>query len=236
MALTQHLMEFPASRETVTEDGRVIPRLLEFVQSRDARLSGFSRECLALCGHVKRPTGDGIRILAIDGGGTRGMVALEVLSELERRSNGKKIHELFDIIVGVSTGSIIASLLGAKRRTIDEAKDIYKTISRQLFNSGWVQRSVGAVWSGHQYDTDLWIKTLKSQLGEDFTLLQTARDESTPRICVLSCIVNAPSLQPFIFRNYDYPPGSLSHYRGSTRYKLWEAVQASTAAPYYFRE
>ena len=53
-----------------------------------------------------------------------GVIALEVLRRLERQT-GHLIHELFDIMVGVSTGSIITSLLGIKKLTVDEVDDIY---------------------------------------------------------------------------------------------------------------
>jgi len=43
-------------------------------------------------------------------------------------------------------------------------------------------------------------------------------------------------LQPYVFRNYEHPAGRDSHYRGGTKYKLWEALQASSAAPMYFEE
>ncbi len=52
----------------------------------------------------------GSRILFLDGGGVRGLVQMTVLREIERRT-GKKIVELFDWIVGTSTGGIIALAL-----------------------------------------------------------------------------------------------------------------------------
>ena len=41
------------------------------------------------------------RILSIDGGGIRGILPAMVLSEIEKRT-GKKIFQLFDLIVGTS--------------------------------------------------------------------------------------------------------------------------------------
>ena len=74
-------------------------------------------EALALMGHHDPPSGAGIRILTIDGGGMRGMVALEMLKAIEQKT-GKRIYQLFDLICGVSTGSIIASFLGFHRYPI----------------------------------------------------------------------------------------------------------------------
>lgn len=49
----------------------------------------------------------GSRVLCLDGGGMKGLVQLEILSQLEVKT-GRKITELFDWIVGTSTGGIIA--------------------------------------------------------------------------------------------------------------------------------
>ena len=54
------------------------------------------------------------RILSIDGGGLRGIVPLLILSEIEKRT-GKKIHELFDMLIGTSTGGLIVSCLTLRK-------------------------------------------------------------------------------------------------------------------------
>jgi hypothetical protein len=54
---------------------------------------------------------DRVRILALDGGGIRGLITLEVLKEIEERTR-KPIAELFDVVAGSSTGAIIASQIG----------------------------------------------------------------------------------------------------------------------------
>ena len=45
-------------------------------------------------------------VLFLDGGGIRGLVQIEVLMQLEEQT-GTRIVELFDWIVGTSTGGII---------------------------------------------------------------------------------------------------------------------------------
>ena len=52
----------------------------------------------------------GSRILFLDGGGMKGLVQIEILSQLEEQT-GRRITELFDWIVGASTGAIIALAL-----------------------------------------------------------------------------------------------------------------------------
>ena len=40
----------------------------------------------------------------------------------------------------------------------------------------------------------------------------------------------------FLFRNYHLPSYSHSHYDGTCKYKVWQAVRASSAAPGYYED
>lgn len=74
----------------------------------------------------------GIRVLSIDGGGTRGYVVLAMLAVLERIT-GKKISEMFDLIVGTSTGGMIASLVAWSPISMEEAKPYYRILCKTIF-------------------------------------------------------------------------------------------------------
>ncbi len=50
---------------------------------------------------------NGDRILCLDGGGIKGLVQIEILMQLEE-ATGKRVTELFDWIVGTSTGGVLA--------------------------------------------------------------------------------------------------------------------------------
>ena len=52
----------------------------------------------------------GNSILFLDGGGVRGLASIEILMDIEERA-GQRIIDLFDWIVGTSTGGIIALAL-----------------------------------------------------------------------------------------------------------------------------
>lgn len=67
-------------------------------------------------------------------------------------------------------------------------------------------------------------------------LLEICGRWQTPKLSIVSCTVNTPTLQPYIFRTYGHPIGSDSSYRGGCNHKVWEALQASAAAPGYFQE
>lgn len=53
-------------------------------------------------------TKPGCRVLFLDGGGVRGLILVEMLMEIERRT-GRKITELFDWFVGTSIGSVVVA-------------------------------------------------------------------------------------------------------------------------------
>ncbi|KAL4720812.1 hypothetical protein ACJJTC_016445 [Scirpophaga incertulas] len=61
--------------------------------------------------------------LALDGGGVRGLVAVTLLQRLQDAAR-RPVHELFDLIVGVSTGAIIAAILGSGRDLARGQRDV----------------------------------------------------------------------------------------------------------------
>jgi uncharacterized protein len=63
------------------------------------------------------------RILSLDGGGAKGFYTLGVLKELEAKFG--PLHELFDLIYGTSTGSIIGTMLSLGR-SVDEIIACYR--------------------------------------------------------------------------------------------------------------
>lgn len=69
--------------------------------------------------------GRGVRILCMDGGGMKGLATLRMLRHIEKCS-GKRIHELFDLICGTSTGGILAASLALQQFTLDDCEDIYR--------------------------------------------------------------------------------------------------------------
>jgi patatin-like phospholipase/acyl hydrolase len=81
---------------------------------------------------------DFLKVLAIDGGGIRGIIPALVLSELERRTH-RPVAELFDLVAGTSTGGIIAlgvSMPGERGEPVSRAAhiiDIYEKAGTGIF-------------------------------------------------------------------------------------------------------
>jgi len=158
------------------------------------------------------------------------------LRQIEKLT-GKRIHQLFDLICGVSTGSIIGMLLGALQTPIDECEQYYHRFSSHLFKSDFFRGAGRLIWSHAYYDTAVWEKILK-EIYSETDLIETSQKKDCPRILAISTIMNKPSIEAFLFRNYELPVSTrtLSQYEGSSKYKIWEAVRASAAAPGFFEE
>lgn len=70
----------------------------------------------------KTPGQRGLRILSLDGGGSRGMVAVTAVRDLmEKIGNGAEVADCFDIVCGTSTGGIISFLTAIRQETCAEA-------------------------------------------------------------------------------------------------------------------
>ena len=81
-----------------------------------------------------------MRVLAIDGGGIRGLIPALVLAELERRA-GRRTFELFDLIAGTSTGGIVACALCAPEALpASELVRLYEEEGPEIFDRSLFQR------------------------------------------------------------------------------------------------
>ncbi|XP_075600432.1 calcium-independent phospholipase A2-gamma isoform X2 [Balearica regulorum gibbericeps] len=232
--LTYHLLEFPESRGVAIKE-KLIPCLLRLRQANDESLQAAVRETLAIIGYTDPVKGWGVRVLAIDGGGTRGLVALQTLRKLEELT-GKPVHQLFDYICGVSTGAILAFMLGLFHIPLDDCEELYRKLGSDVFKQNVIVGTVKMGWSHAFYDSDIWEKMLKEKMGSNL-MIETARNSKCPKVAAVSTIVNRGTpLKAFVFRNYNHFPGVKSHYIGGCQYKLWQAIRASSAAPGYFQE
>jgi predicted acylesterase/phospholipase RssA len=200
----------------------------------------------------------GVRILSLDGGGMKGLATIRLLRQIETLS-GKPVRELFDLIVGTSTGALLTVALTVKNMSLDECEAVYKELGAKVFkkpvhssenDESWVNafyrsfhmrtEHVRAVVVGCKHDTETYEQILKEKCAippigsySVETLIDTCSLEA-PKIALVSTITSVCPAQPFIFRNYEYSSGLETVNRfGSCNHAIWEAVRASSAATYY---
>jgi uncharacterized protein len=174
------------------------------------------------------------RILALDGGGLRGILSLGLLQAIEnilreRHHAGDdfRLCHYFDLIAGTSTGAIIAATLALGWK-VEEIRSRYMMLGERVFTRSLLRQGVLRA----KYDEDTLIAELKKVYGAKTTLggpeLQTGLLVMTKRIDTGSPwpISNNPRGVYFAAR----PNGVL----GDGAYPLWQVVRASTAAPAYF--
>ncbi|XP_042229345.1 calcium-independent phospholipase A2-gamma-like, partial [Homarus americanus] len=232
--LRNHLRQYPQAKGVAVKRGG-IQRLLKIVErTTNESVKCEAREALALLGYTSPVKAHGIRLLTIDGGGVRGLVALEVLRKIEQEA-GHPIHELFDYICGVSTGAILAVMMGVHRFSLDECETMYRELSTQIFTQTTFKGATSLFMRNSYYDSNSWTEILKEHMGAK-SLIETARDADGPKLCLVATSANTNRIQAYLFRNYNLPYRVTSHYQGTSLPLIWEAVRASAAAPGYFSE
>lgn len=171
------------------------------------------------------------RILALDGGGIRGVITLGVLQALEdelRNACGGddsfRLSQFFDLIGGTSTGAIIATGL-ARGMSVDQIEKFYRSFGTTAF----ARRKLWQRWQSLYGDGGL-AKTLRDTFGEDTTL----RPEHLE--CLLVVVTrNATTDSAWpISSNPDAKYNALTRSDCNLNIPLWKLVRASTAAPVFF--
>ncbi|KAH8703381.1 hypothetical protein BGW36DRAFT_457672 [Talaromyces proteolyticus] len=82
-----------------------------------------------------KPTGAGARILAIDGGGVRGVISARILQFLENEIGLQlPLHHFFDVIIGTSSGGILSLALGANLWDADTCVNKFRSLASVSFS------------------------------------------------------------------------------------------------------
>ena len=86
------------------------------------------------------------RILALDGGGLRGILSLGFLQKIEnvlgkRHGDGDdfRLCDYFDLMAGTSTGAIIATLLAMGWR-VEEIRNMYMQLGERVFEASLLRK------------------------------------------------------------------------------------------------
>lgn len=223
------VIEYP---QTIELFRNKVGEFLDLAKDQDETLSGKARQTLALIGHAEPPNSPGIRVLSIDGGGTRGLVSMEILRHIEKATN-KRIHELFDLICGVSSGAILTMALGSGRFSVDQCETFYREMSENIFKTDFWSSTPRLLWTHAYYDASIFEQTLRKAF-KNTSLMNLASEANRPKLVAVS--VNAHTVQPFLFRTYTQNPAIGNSFDGTCKAEVWQAIRASSAAPGYFQE
>lgn len=157
---------------------------------------------------------------------------MEISRHIEKATN-KKIHELFDLICGVSSGAILTMALGSGRYTVDQCETFYREMSENIFKTDFWSSTPRLLWSHAYYDAEIFEQTLRKTF-KNTSLMHLASDSNKPKLVAVS--VNAHTVQPFLFRTYQLNPQLGNTFDGTCKAEVWQAIRASSAAPGYFQE
>ena len=170
------------------------------------------------------------KLLAIDGGGIRGVLSLQILGRIEEllinesKRADYRLADYFDYVAGTSTGGIIAAGI-ALGMSVAEILDFYVRNGPAMFDKASIFQRLQ-----YKYDSEPLAQQLKSVFGEDTTLGAKELE------CLLLLVMrNATTDSPWPLSNNPFAKYSdPAHPACNTKLPLWQLVRASTAAPTYF--
>lgn len=158
-------------------------------------------------------------VLALSGGGYRGLYTATVLAELER-AMGAPLARHFDLLCGTSAGGMLALGLAAEAPAAD-LKRLFEEQGKQIFgHTGWLRRMVG-FWVGAKYQAAGLEAVLADQFGE--------KTIGELRHRVLVPTVNCATGRGQFFKTPHHPKFEFDH-----QMKVVDVARATTAAPAYF--
>jgi len=171
------------------------------------------------------------KLLAVHGGGIRGVLSLEILATIESTLRSELdagddfvLSDYFDYVAGTSTGAIIAAGL-ARGMTVRALLDLYTRHGEEMFDRASILRQYR-----YRYDSQRLQALLQRTLGGDVTL-----GDRRLRTLLMMVLRNATTDSPWPLSNN--PGGrfnSPDRSDNNLNLPLWQLVRASTAAPVYF--
>lgn len=165
------------------------------------------------------------RVLAMCGGGVRGLYSITLLSKWERRladktgQNDLNIASYFDLLAGTSIGGILALGL-ASGKNARYLAELLNTHRKEIFPKKREWFGLPLLWAAKYEATPL-----KDLLEQEFGL--RTMGELTSR-CIIPA-VNISTGQPLMFKT-----GHLDEYVRDPLVKVSDVALATSAAPTYF--
>lgn len=181
------------------------------------------------------------KILALDGGGIRGMITVEVLAEIENllrqklgRGDDFVLADYFDFVAGTSTGAIIAACISIGMK-VSDIRTFYIESGEEMFDKAFLLKRFR-----HKYED----KKLAAKMKEVFnkgTTQDTTLGSDRLKTVLMMVMRNATTDSPWPVSNNPFAKyNQRVRDDGSPRddcnldLPLWQLVRASTAAPVYF--
>ena len=174
------------------------------------------------------------RVLALDGGGVKGIVSIAFLEKMETllrersgRGNDFRLCDYFDLVGGTSTGSLLATLI-ALGYPVADIKKMYLEWAPAIFRAPWFGFSLlGPRFSSRglkkRARAVLKDRTLETaDLKTGFAIIAKRVDTGSPWV-----LSNNP-------RSAYWNDPDDRHFLGNRNYRLADLVCASAAAPSYF--
>jgi patatin-like phospholipase/acyl hydrolase len=163
------------------------------------------------------------RLLAIDGGGVRGIIPALALAALER-STGRPARDSFDFLAGTSTGAVIVGALAAGIPA-ERIASLYRRRGPELFRQIPVLSPLRRIVTGTLYD----VARLRAMIGEELGEQAGWRVNDVPNDIMLTA-KGLDDGHPWYFVK-DRPETDNDR---TGDLLLTDCVTASAAAPTYF--
>jgi patatin-like phospholipase/acyl hydrolase len=174
------------------------------------------------------------RILALDGGGVRGVFAIEILAQIEKlyREKFKQpdavLADYFDFVGGTSTGAIIATCV-SWGMPMERIRQFYQEKARQIFaEAAWYLR-----WK-HRFLAHNITNLLREQFANEDgseALLDTPRLKTV----LLAAMQNVSTGSAWPVTNNPFAKyNGADNPESNLKIPVWKLVRASTAAPTFF--
>ncbi len=173
-----------------------------------------------------------VKILAIDGGGIRGVIPAMILERLEQLT-GKATHELFDLIAGTSTGGILALGLtapnpaGEARYSAHDLVELYFSEGRTIFPQPLWRRVPGFGLAADVMDEKYPAAGIEDVLERYFG--DTMLSEALTDVLVTSYAIERRT--PFFFKSRH---ASTEDRRATHDFAMRDVARSTSAAPTYF--
>lgn len=178
---------------------------------------------------VPLETSEQIKVLALNGGGVRGLFTITLLAELEKiiekreKRENVKIGDYFDLITGTSIGGILALGL-ASGKSARELKQAFEENAQLIFPlKRYKQKTWWNLLRRSSYDSQPLYEAVKSMIGDSIKF-----EDLNRRVMVTS--VNLSTGKPKFFKTPHNPIFTLDG-----EIKLIDAAMATSAAPTYFK-